>query len=289
MSTNYLTHNNYFTTTGHGNNWEVQLEPCTRFPDNFYKESIRAAKLIDSAIDAPLVLLFSGGLDSEYMLNIFKSANIDFKVAIISYGDYNIHDNRYAFKYCKENNIEPIVIDIDMDKFITSGKIIEIANLAKCCAYQIPSIMHALTKIDGAIIMANGEPYVKNFDGDWRWEETERVNSYMGWFKSQELLGTPDFLRYTPEMTASFLMEPRVIQLVNNEHPGKLSTRTSKHMIYSQQFKLAQRSKFTGWEKLERLPIMENELFKEFDLLKEKYNGVFELSYNNLVDTLLKY
>ena len=100
MSTNYLTHNNYFTTTGHGNNWEVQLEPCTRFPDNFYKESIRAAKLLDSAIDAPLVLLFSGGLDSEYMLNIFKSANIDFKVAIISYGDYNIHDNRYAFKYC---------------------------------------------------------------------------------------------------------------------------------------------------------------------------------------------
>jgi hypothetical protein len=34
---------------------------------------------------------------------------------------------------------------------------------------------------------------------------------------------------------------------------------------------------------------MQHELFKEFDLLKEKYNGVFELGYNDLVDELLKY
>mgnify|MGYP001459128768 CR=1 FL=1 len=120
-------------------------------------------------------------------------------------------------------------------------------------------------------------------------------NKTFDYFKSkpseffQMLEGTPDFLRYTPEMTASFLMEPRVVQLVNNEHPGKLSTRTSKHMIYSQNMKLAQRSKFTGWEKLEKLPIMQHELFKEFDILKEKYNGVYELGYNDLVDELLKY
>ena len=50
---------------------------------------------------------------------------------------------------------------------------------------------------------------------------------------------------------------------------------------------MSKRAKFTGWEKLEKLPIMQNEIFKEFDSLKEKYNGVFELGYNKLVDTLL--
>ena len=289
MALKYLTHNNYFTTSGHGKDWTVNLKSVTQTPNSWFDESIRAAQLIKDSASSTLVLLFSGGLDSEYMLNIFKSADIDFKVAIISYGDYNIHDNRYAFKYCEAHDIEPIVIDIDMDWFINSGTIIEIAKKAKCCAYQIPSIMHGISKIDDTVVMANGEPYVKNFDGDWRWEETERVNSYMNWFSDLNLEGTPDFLRYTPEMTASFLMEPRVVQLVNNEHPGKLSTRTSKHMIYSQKMKLAQRSKFTGWEKLEKLPIMQHELFKEFDILKEKYNGVYELGYNDLVDVLLKY
>ena len=289
MSINYLTHNNYFTTSGHGKDWTVHLKSVTQTPNSWFTESIRSAQLIKESADSPLVLLFSGGLDSEYMLNIFRHAGIDFKVAIISYGDYNIHDNKHAFEYCKAHGIEPIVIDIDMDWFINSGKIIEIANLAKCCAYQIPSIMHGISQIDGTVVMANGEPYVKNFDGDWRWEETERVNSYMNWFSSLHLEGTPDFLRYTPEMTVSFLMEPRVIQLVNNEHPGKLSTRTSKHMIYTQHLEISKRAKFTGWEKLEKLPIMQHELFKEFDLLKEKYNGVFELGYNDLVDELLKY
>ncbi|MBO01929.1 MAG: hypothetical protein CMG35_04750 [Candidatus Marinimicrobia bacterium] len=282
-----LTHNNYFTTSGHGSRWKVKLKSGDRFPDNYYKESIRAARLLDSSIDAPLVLLFSGGLDSEYMVNVFIKSGVEFKVAIISYGDYNKHDNKYAFEFCKKRNIEPIVIDVDIEKFITSGRIIEIANEAKCCAYQIPSIMEGILKVDGAVIMANGEPYVKNFDGDWRWEETERVNSYMNWYKQKNILGTPDFLRYTPQMTAGFLLEPRVMKLVNNELPGKLSTRTSKHIIYSQNFDLAKRSKFTGWEKLEQTDFMNNEVFREFDLLKKKYDGVFEMQYQALLDILL--
>ena len=135
MSINYLTHNNYFTTSGHGKDWTVHLKSVTQTPNSWFTESIRSAQLIKESADSPLVLLFSGGLDSEYMLNIFRHAGIDFKVAIISYGDYNIHDNKHAFEYCKAHGIEPIVIDIDMDWFINSGKIIEIANLAKCCAY----------------------------------------------------------------------------------------------------------------------------------------------------------
>ena len=283
-----LTHNDYFTTNGHGKDWTVQLKSITTNSSSWYEESIRAAQIINDISDSPLTLLFSGGLDSEYMLNIFKHAGVDFKVAIISYGDYNIHDNRYAFKYCEAHSIEPIVVDIDIAKFINSGKIFEVANEAKCCAYQIPSIMYGVSKLDGTVIMANGEPYVKNFNGDWRWEETERVNSYMNWFKAKGINGTPDFLRYTPEMTLSFLMEPRVIQLVNNEHPGKLSTRTSKHLIFSQKMELEKRSKYTGWEEIENTSFM-SEITTEFNLLKTKYNGVFELGYNDLVEVLSKY
>ena len=151
-----LTHNDYFTTTGHGKDWTVKLKSITSKSGSWYEESIRSAQIINDIADSQLTLLFSGGLDSEYMVNIFKQANIDFKVAIISYGKYNTHDNAYAFSYCDKNNIEPIVVDIDIEKFIESGKIFEVANEAKCCAYQIPSIMYGVAKLDCTVIMYNG-------------------------------------------------------------------------------------------------------------------------------------
>ena len=78
MSINYLTHNNYFTTSGHGKDWTVNLKPVTQSPNSWLTESIRSAQLIKESATSPLVLLFSGGLDSEYMLNVFKYANYIF-------------------------------------------------------------------------------------------------------------------------------------------------------------------------------------------------------------------
>ena len=126
-----LTHNDYFTTSGHGSDWKVHLKPCTQISKSFYKECIRAACILYESASSPLTLLFSGGLDSEYMINIFRDAGIKFKVAIISYGHYNSHDTNYAYEYCNAKGITPIIVDIDIEHFINSGKIIEIANVFK--------------------------------------------------------------------------------------------------------------------------------------------------------------
>lgn len=283
-----LTHNNYFTTVGTGKDWTVNIGRCTKkYIEDFHDELINAAHMIYEQADSKLVLLFSGGLDSEFMLNIFRKANIPFETAIISYGEYNAHDTDYAFRYCEKHNINPTVVDIDMKNFIISGKIADIATSVNCCAYQMPSVMYGLSKLDGTIIMGNGEPYIKNFDQVWKYEETERVNTYMRWYNQMGIKGTPDFLRYTPEVTLAFLREPRVQELINNKLPGKLSTRTSKHMIYSKNYVLEPRPKFTGWEKLEKTSLMQNEVFSVFNDLKNNHNGVFELEAYKLEESLL--
>ena len=69
-----LTHNDYFTTTGNGDSWKVHLKSITTNAGSWYEESIRSAKIIKDLSTGPLVLLFSGGLDSEYMINVFKKA-----------------------------------------------------------------------------------------------------------------------------------------------------------------------------------------------------------------------
>lgn len=282
-----LTHNDYLTQQGHGQNWSLNVNSCNKLiTEDFHAECINGAKIIADTAKEPLILLYSGGLDGEYMLNVFREAKIPFKTAIISYGDWNEHDTAYAFSFCEQKGIDPIVVDIDIEDFIKSGKIYDVAKQAKCCAYQMPSIMYGLTKLEGTLIMANGEPYLKNYDGVWKWQETERVNSYMNWYTQNNIDGTPDFLRFTPEITYSFLQEPRVKELVQNKHPGKLSTRTSKHMIYSKAYRFVPRPKYTGWEEIEKSNLISEELLNNFEILKSEFNGVYELEYNDLLETL---
>lgn len=283
-----LTHNDYFTTSGTGESWQVYIKQCTnKIVQDYHGECVRSAKLIYENATGPIVLLYSGGLDSEFMLNIFKKAGIPFKTAIITYKDYNDHDTKFAFEYCQAKDITPIVVDVDMDKFISTGKIYDIANSVQCCAYQMPSVMYGISKLDGTVVMANGEPYLKNYDGEWVYQETERVNSYMKWYKKEGIDGTPDFLRFTPETTLSFLLEDRVKELVQNKHPGKLSTRTSKHFIYSKNYNFLPRPKYTGWEKLERISPIMDEIHNNFKNLVETNNGIFEESYDSLITKLV--
>lgn len=282
-----LSFNNYFSTENHGSQWKIKLKPCSRtIVESFHGESIRAAKIIYEQRQSPITLLFSGGLDGEYMIRVFQTAKIPFNVAIISYGTYNQHDTVYAYEFCKSHNILPIVVDVDIKDFIESGRIVDVATTAKCCAYQMPSIMYGLTKLDGTLIMANGEPYIKKYDTEWRWQETERVNSYMNWFKQQGLDGTPDFLRYTPEMTLSFIADPVMTNIVNDPYTGKLSSRTSKHNLYSRNYTFAPRPKYTGWEEIEKTSLMDNEAFNEIEKLKDMYNGQYEIEYSDLIKSL---
>ena len=289
-----LTYNDYFTTSGHGSSYEGHLVGCTQQPGSYYEESIRAAKLISENASSEIVLMFSGGIDSEYMLNIFKDAEVDFRVAILSYGVYNAHDTHFAFEYCNANGIVPEVVDVDLAQLINEDKITEIANLSKCCAYQMCSVMEGISKIDGTIIMANGEStFSKHTQGEtagnWYWTEHERINSYRNWYKEKNIDGTPDFLKYTPELTASYLLEPEVIQLVNDNSPLKRTTVDIKLDIYNKNYDIQPRQKFTGWERLERSPLFEDLVKSKFIYeLKTEYNGVIYMSYDDVYHQMFK-
>jgi len=289
-----LSYNDYYTTSGNGDTWTVHLKPCTQKPTTYYAECIRAAKLISENASSEIVLMFSGGIDSEYMLNIFKDAEVDFRVAILSYGVYNAHDTHFAFEYCNANGIVPEVVDVNLAQLINEGKISEIAKLSKCCAYQMCSVMEGISKIDGTIIMANGESVFSKHTqgetaGNWYWTEHERITSYRNWYKEKNIDGTPDFLKYTPELTASYLLEPEVIQLVNDELPDARNSGEIKHKLYNKYYDIAPRHKYTGWERLERSPLYDD-LVKSIFIhdLKKDYNGVSYMSYDDIHHQMFK-
>ena len=283
----HLSYLNYITFSGHGSDWAVHLKRSTSNSLGSWKaESIRAAQIISKEANEPIMLLFSGGIDSEFMIRIFTEAAVEFKVGIIDYNGWNTHDTKYAYDYCKQHGIDPITVSVDIENLIASGEFENIATNAKCCAHQMIPVMKGLTLFNGTIIMANGEPYFKNYEGNWQWEETEKVNAYNNFYNIYDIDGTPDFLRYTPEMVLAFANNSLVKDLVNNKLPGKLSTRTSKNKIYSDGFNFVTREKYTGWEKI-RETAWHDESLTIISKIQEGYNGVFSLPVNELITRLM--
>jgi hypothetical protein len=128
----YLTHGNHFKfgwgdgqynfDNRVGNYW-VDFGRAKYFPKSFREECVRAAKLINDNATQPLLVCFSGGIDSEVIVRSLQEANVNFEVAImqLNYNDMknvNQHDTKYAFDYVNRYNIPHHVVDIDFVDFI---------------------------------------------------------------------------------------------------------------------------------------------------------------------------
>lgn len=289
MQSTFL-HDEFLTVHGHGADWTIDIKSKHREAGSYFEESIRTAQIIYEESNNDIHLMFGGGKDAEYMVNVFDKANIDFTVAIISYGKdfkWNGHDTKYALDWCSKHNKTPIIIDLDLVDFVRSGRMLEIAEEAKCCEYRLTTTMEGASKVDGTVVM-NVEPQIcKMPDGTWVLEEYERIRSYCNWWESRNIKGTSDFGSYTGEQVLAFLQEPIIKRLVNNEL-GYKSSIPVKQLLYNQNsWNQTNRFKYTGWERFERTDLFESlEVRSMMSGLKEKYNGSFYLNYDETIRQL---
>lgn len=286
-----LTKNNYFTVSGTADTFKCHFDPLPKTFDNLYVESCRAAEEIYANRQGPLHLFYSGGIDSEFMLSVFLSLGIDVTPVILQLQPhYNDHDTDYAFKYCKDNDLAPMIIDLDFDQFVNSGKIVEYAVKYRSDKYHNSALMFAIEHVDGTILCGGCEPYIKKTaDSKWIFEFSEYEWCFSRLFVEQGIAGTPNFNCWTNEMNTSFLADPRMIDLAHNRVPGKLGSRSSKHIVYNRNndFNLVERPKLHGYELIEKSPIFQHEAFKEIEKAGENYNGTWSIDYFDFMETVL--
>lgn len=286
-----LIHDNYLQGTGNGPTWNVSISPPKRKIKSYFNETLDVAEYIYANRTGKIHLLYSGGMDSEFVFNIFLKLGIEFTPVIIKLNpNYNDHDLAYALSFCESKNIKPIIVDVDFNHFVSSGKIVDIAEKIKCAGYQIPVTMHVANQLDGFIVLGNDPPYMKlnTASNTWQLEELELIHSILNNFRINRLEGCPFFLSYTPEMMLSFLLEPRMVELANHIHPGKLGTNTSKIHVYNNNtnFNMVQRPKYTGYENIENSKIFQHEnltIFKEF---QKMWGGAYYENYHELIKRL---
>lgn len=298
-----LIKNNYLRGSGNGPTWHVDIDPPTRKVKTYFEETLDTAKYVYDNKEGHVYLLYSGGLDSQYVFNVFHHLKFDFTPVIIkltnSQGvDYNGHETKYAFEHCELTGIKPEVIEFDYDAFIESNKAYEIATSVECATPAIPTTLHIAEQLPGFVVFGNDPPYLKNNNGKWQLEELEIIHSILRFFKLKNLKGCPFILSYTAEMMLSFLLDPAIVSLVNNPNSGKLGTNSTKVHVYNNgsgfnmtnyDFVTKNRVKSNGYEIIYHAPISQHPNMQSFLELRKKWSGAYYEDYETVVKRLSIY
>jgi hypothetical protein len=278
----------YLSWSGNGPTWSVDIKPVNRPVKSYYEETKLVAEKVWAEKQGNIHLCYSGGLDSEYVLAVFRTLGMPI-TPVIMRTQYNQHETRYAFKYCDENSITPIIIDLDYDKFVESGEFLKIATEYKIAAFQMPSNLWLAKQIDGTVITGDSDPHLFLVNGnEWYVDELEPLYTQFNFYEQNNIHGTPFFLSYTAEQYLAFLTDPTMQQLSNNQIPGKTGSYSSKVHVYNNQnkFVLEQRVKKHGYEIVEQSPIFNHPDIQLVNSWKDKWWGSSNHAYHALVEKL---
>ena len=269
--------------------WFAKYGRCKRKPHNFHDECLETARLIAAQTNEPIFVLFSGGVDSEVTLRSFHEAQIQVTAAILRFKhDLNIHDISWAIIICEQLNIPYKIFDLDILDFWRE-KADQYANATYCVSPQLLSTMWLIDQIPGYPVMGSAECLLvknnceisdlkneSNSKTQWKLLEKEKIAAWYRHFIVRKKNGCPGFFQYTPEIMLSYLKDPFVQKLINNQIQGETSTETSKLKIYQQHFPLINRPKYTGFEKLK------NQDFEYRKRLLERFPGANEVQETHI-------
>jgi hypothetical protein len=297
-----LTKNNYLFGSGHGDTWHVNIDPPSKKVKTYFEETLDAIEYVYANKTGKFQVLYSGGLDSQYVCEALLHLKMDFDPVVIELTDnsgnvLNQHDIVYAYEFCKSKNISPITYKLNFHEFVDSGKNVEIAESVTCCSYALPATMHVASQLDGFTLLGNDPPYMR-YEKDtniWVLEELEYIHSLLRYYTKYNVNGCPFLLSYTPEMMLSFLLDPRIVKLGTGQLPGRTGSNSSKSYVFNNgsnfnmpvyDFVTQNRIKFTGYENICRSEFMNHpnlQIFKEF---KKKWNGEYLEPYADAVKRL---
>ena len=281
--------NNYMKSSGNGDTWCVDISPTTRKVGTYFEETVKTMEYVYANKVGKMYVLYSGGMDSEYVCEVLSHLKIDYTPVIIDF-KLNSHDTKYAFDFCQRKNLKPVVIDFNYREFVDSGEILEIANNMRCCSYRMPATMKAMLQLDGFILLGNDPPYMRKNNGVWQLEEEEVIHSIFNFYRYYNIKGCPFILSYTPEMMLSFLSDHTMKELVaGKKWSGRLGTNSTKVYVFNNNngaFFIENREKYTGYEFVDTTEIINHPNIKLLESYREKWNGVFKVDYNTIVDQL---
>jgi hypothetical protein len=228
----------------------LKLIPTIKETKSYYTELCLNAIRIKEKFGSNLSLLFSGGVDSEIILRVYKDLKIPLNVFIFKYeNNFNYRDVACAIRICESLNCKFTIIDFNLKKFFENDAYDIWTKCYTDTSGRLPQMAFS-NYVDGVSIMGSGEPeWRKQTDNTWKFELDESDKIWSVYNKTIGKNVICDWYEYSPEIIVSHLKLPYVQKLLNNEIPGKLSSVSSKGLIHKNIWPdLEIRQKLVGFE-----------------------------------------
>lgn len=257
---NIRTKNNHFRYQDRGGHFVPSYGVCHRAVLDFHSEALIAAKEIRRTFAGKKLALFlSGGIDSEIMARAFYEAKIPFKARILRMAkNKNKHDWSWAVKWCKAHHVAYEFYDLDPIEFVQSGEYLKYADEAECSLFTIIhmiKMMEDVAALGEIPIMGSGDCYLEyNKSKRWVMPERRKFASFHRYADKKKFAAVPSFFQWSPELMASFLLDPVILNVVLSSKPKRHYTNPLKQEFYASHFPgLKKRPKYIGYEKLPSL------------------------------------
>jgi hypothetical protein len=240
----------------------------------------------------PLDILFSGGIDSEIVLRVYKELKIPVNVFICRYeNEYNYREFTHAIKICDSLSISPTIIDFNLERFIENEAYDIWTKCYSPSSGWLPQIKIA-ELVDNIPVYCDGEPYWKRqSDGIWMYELDEASRCWANYYCGINRSVITQWYEYSPEIILSHLHLPLIDNLINDRIYGKQSSFSSKAVIHQQYWDdIIIRPKLVGFEG-ENVVGTKPEFMIEFEnqfINKEVTNKIYKFTKETLVDSLIK-
>lgn len=228
--------------------WTVSFDDCKHPPSDFKTECLNAAEYIANSTSLPIIVMFSGGIDSEIIVRSFHEVGADVRAVTMRIeNDLNYHDFKYAVDLCKELSIPHTLYTLDIFDFFENKMLNYLYKVAPIYPLYCATAWLA-DQVEGYIINGNGVPHIIEDDGELYMAQKEPALVNMRYYILKDISGAPEFFHYTPELIASYSLE--VMEAVKSLPEEKVSSYV-KYDIYKKFWPdLAPRKKYMGFEKL---------------------------------------
>ena len=237
---------------------EVTYKPITRELQHWCDEIDNTVKSIAKSTTKPIYIGFSGGIDSEVIINAFTKNNVPFTVLIVEFeNNLNKHDIDWAKKHCDQNNLKYVTIKLDIQRFITSDinrYLTKGYKAVRIFRYLQLFILETVESMGGCAVLGSGEQVYCNIDGEICLNREPGYFISLDWCKKNQTTHYPYFFEHNPELFASYMKLDLIEFLLQKpeyfkNHIDNMST--EKILIYHRYWPtMTRRNKFHGFENI---------------------------------------
>lgn len=297
---NHLTYDSITNSLADRVNYTCHLD-ATFFEDLTFDEHtlkqyrINAATRASNVLGDRIALAFSGGIDSQAMIQCFIEAGIKFDVFILTFtDDMNSQDVDHARLFAEKHNFKLNEIELDIISFLTRDSY-EMGIEYKCTSPQFAShyVMYDKIREMGYTgICCGGTAFAKSLEG-WGPTLSAAQSNYVEYSKKHSFPVLGNFLGYDPYLcwaialqTPSFDSSWKIGLEPNNDYLGQ------QHLRYLAKVEgyrntgfdiIPQETKFNGFEKVKEYFA---KLYKDGWAFEKKFRYPLEKKYGKSIGFL---